>query len=226
MTIGSTGPSEMSLARALARASLAVDLGAFDVDVIASLNGDMASAAAEARYPIVMIGPRTSAIDRANLVRTFHERSDAMAPLLWIAPVNGHRDMGMAASPREYLLDALQIEALAPRLQALLKLKRGDLGAVLRVGNVTLDSAAREVVIARKATFFPPAEVVVLAMLMQREGRIVPKKLIETRLYGATGQKAANAAEVCIHRLRKRLATTAANVRIRTIHRAGYFISE
>lgn len=201
-----------------------LDTAGFDVDVIASLNDDMANAAAQVRYPIVMIGPQTSASDRANLMRTFHERNDAMTPLLWIAPVNGHRDV--AASPRDYLLDALQIEALAPRLQALLKLKRGDLGAALRVGNVTLDSAAREVVIARKAAFFPPAEIVVLAMLMQREGRIVPKKLIETRLYGATGQKAANAAEVCIHRLRKRLATTAANVRIRTIHRAGYFISE
>src|SRR5712671_4800891 len=53
MTIGSTGPSEMSLARALARASLAVDLGSFDVDVIAKAKIcllDFLSCAFEARH--------------------------------------------------------------------------------------------------------------------------------------------------------------------------------
>jgi DNA-binding response OmpR family regulator len=54
----------------------------------------------------------------------------------------------------------------------------------------------------------------------------VPKKLIEIRLWGTTDKRAKNAVEVCIHRLRKRLATAAASVRVRTIHRVGYFISE
>src|SRR5882724_5814795 len=52
MTIGSIGPSETSLARALARASLAVDLGAFGVDVIAKAKIcllDFLSCAFEAR---------------------------------------------------------------------------------------------------------------------------------------------------------------------------------
>src|SRR5258707_12262571 len=53
MTIGSTRPSEMSLARALARASLAVDLSSFDVDVIAKAKIcllDFLSCAFEARH--------------------------------------------------------------------------------------------------------------------------------------------------------------------------------
>ena len=53
MTIGSTGPSEMSLARQLARASLAVDLRSFDVDVIAKAKIcllDFLSCAFEARH--------------------------------------------------------------------------------------------------------------------------------------------------------------------------------
>jgi 2-methylcitrate dehydratase PrpD len=53
MTIGSTGPSETSLARQLARASLAVDLSSFDVDVIAKAKLcllDFLSCAFEARH--------------------------------------------------------------------------------------------------------------------------------------------------------------------------------
>src|SRR5260370_1051897 len=53
MTIGSTGPSEMSLARALARASLAVGRGAFDVEVLAKAKIcllDFLSCAFEARH--------------------------------------------------------------------------------------------------------------------------------------------------------------------------------
>jgi len=52
MTIGSTGPSEVSLTRALARASLAVDLGRFDAEVIAKAKIcllDFLSCAFEAR---------------------------------------------------------------------------------------------------------------------------------------------------------------------------------
>ena len=53
MTIGSTEPSEMSLSRQLARASLAVDLRSFDVDVIAKAKIcllDFLSCAFEARH--------------------------------------------------------------------------------------------------------------------------------------------------------------------------------
>ena len=52
MTIGSTGPGEVSLARALARAALAVDPGRFDAEVIAKAKIcllDFLSCAFEAR---------------------------------------------------------------------------------------------------------------------------------------------------------------------------------
>jgi 2-methylcitrate dehydratase PrpD len=52
MTIGSSGPSEATLARRLARAALAVDLGRFDPDVIAKAKIcllDFLSCAFEAR---------------------------------------------------------------------------------------------------------------------------------------------------------------------------------
>lgn len=195
-----------------------LDTAGFDVDV--APGADAAKTAAQAHYPVVMIGPHLAADDRASLLRAFQDRA---GPLLWIAPPNGHAEHG---SPRDYLFDTLQVQALAARFQALAKLKRGDLGSVLRVGNITVDGASRQVVIARKAASLPAAEVVVLAMLMQREGRIVPKRLIETRLYGTTGEKSANAAEVCVHRLRKRLVAMAANVQIRTIRGLGYFIGE
>jgi DNA-binding response OmpR family regulator len=203
-----------------------LDTAGFDVDVAVGTTDDMASAVARARYPIVMIGPQTSVSDRAKLVRLFHEQPDRAAPLLWVAPLNGDLDGAMVASPHAYFRDALQVEALATRLRALVTLKRDDLGAVLRAGNVMLDTAARQVVVDKKVTFFPPAEVVVLAMLMQHEGKVVPKKLIEIRLWGTTDKRAKNAAEVCVHRLRKRLAAAAADVCVRTIHRVGYFISE
>lgn len=194
-----------------------LDTAGFEVDV-ASPGSDVALT----HYPVVMLGPHVGTSERASLLQAFQERPGATMPLLWIAPPNGH---GENALSRDYLFEALQIEALAARFQALAKLKRGDLGAVLRVGNVTVDSAQRQVMIGRKATFFPAADVIILAMLMQREGKIVPKQLIETRLYGTMGEKA-NAAEVCIHRLRKRLAASDANVKIHTIRGLGYFVAE
>ena len=78
MTIGSTGSSEASLARALARSALAVDLGRFDADVIAKAKIcllDFLSCAFEARnHPW-----SRQAIDIAREVRDGRP-SSAIAP--------------------------------------------------------------------------------------------------------------------------------------------------
>jgi DNA-binding response OmpR family regulator len=66
----------------------------------------------------------------------------------------------------------------------------------------------------------------VLELLMRRSGRVVPKKLVEDQIFGASGDVASNAIEVYVHRLRKQLAECGAKVQIHTIRGVGYLIAE
>jgi DNA-binding response OmpR family regulator len=172
---------------------------------------------------VVMIGGRIEGEDRASLLRRLGNGTAGSA-LVLVAAESGESPERPPASIHEHLLEAFQIEALAARLQALLRRKRAPRGLPRRFGNVSIDGEG-QVMIGGKAVYFQPSEVLVLSLLIRRRGKIVPKRAIEASLYGAAGEAMANAVEVLIHRLRKSLAASGANLRVRTMRNAGYFIA-
>jgi DNA-binding response OmpR family regulator len=202
-----------------------LEAAGFDVDIIVAAAGGRVPAATKRRYPLVMIGPWLSPGERESLLRGFAEQPDAAPTLLFVAPAELKDGGQVAMPPRQYLLEAFQIEAVLTRLQALLRPNRAAAAPPLRLGNVTLDPSTGDVHIGGKPHVLPKGEAMVLAMLMQSPGRILAKELIETRLYRTIGEKSANAAEVRVFRLRRRLAAAGATPRIRTMRNVGYFIA-
>ncbi len=55
---------------------------------------------------------------------------------------------------------------------------------------------------------------------------MVPKKYIEDQLFGMAPEVGANAVEVSVHRLRKRLETIGAHVEVHTIRGVGYLLAD
>jgi len=201
-----------------------LEAAGFEVDLVAAAAGRV-PAATNRRYPLVMLGPWLSPGERESLLRGFAEQPDGAPTLVLVAPAQLNDGRHLAIPPRHYLLEAFQIEAVLTRLQALLRPNRAAEAPPLRLGNVTLDPSTGDVLVSGKPHVLPKGEAMVLAMLMQNPGRIISKELIETRLYGTIGEKAANAAEVRIFRLRRRLAAAGATPRIRTMRNVGYFIA-
>ncbi|HXY98935.1 MAG TPA: winged helix-turn-helix domain-containing protein [Stellaceae bacterium] len=200
-----------------------LDSVGFDVEVRSSAK-EAAGEGMFAHFPVVMIGAQTQPVARTSLLRGLHQRADA-APSLVLTEsnrcdVDGHRPM----PPREHLVKTFQIEAVVTRLLELLRPKRIVRSLTLRFGNVSVDGDG-QVYIGRKIAHFQPTEVALLSLLIRRAGKIVTRRAIEACLYGKAGQTTANAVEVYVHRLRKSLAAVPANVRIRTIRNAGYFIA-
>lgn len=200
-----------------------LDSVGFDVEVRSSAK-EAAGEGMLARFPVVMIGAQTQPAARRGLLHGLHQRADA-APSLVLTESNrcghgGRRPM----PPREHLVKTFQIEAVVMRLLELLGRKRIVRSLTLRFGNVSIDGDG-QVCIGRKVAHFQPTEVALLSLLIRRAGKIVTRRAIEACLYGKAGQTTANAVEVYVHRLRKSLAAVAADVRIRTIRSAGYFIA-
>ena len=100
------------------------------------------------------------------------------------------------------------------------------MGVPLELGNLTLDTVARQVFVGEEPLFLSPREIAVLEHLLRRSGRVVGKNLLESNLYGMSQEIGSNAVEVYIHRLRKRLAEVDASVQIHTLRGVGYLISE
>ena len=67
-------------------------------------------------------------------------------------------------------------------------------------------------------------ELDVLQLLMRRAGRVVPKEVMEERIYGFDEEVESNALEASISRLRKGLAQQQVSASIHTVRGVGYLI--
>ncbi len=110
------------------------------------------------------------------------------------------------------------------RLRAVLRRPAAIAVTTLEVGNVRLDTAARQVFVNARSVAIPRRELDLLEHLMSRGGRVVPRAMLEGNLYGMTEDVAPNSIEVRISRVRRHLATAGATVAIRTIRGIGYMI--
>jgi len=133
---------------------------------------------------------------------------------------------GLNSGGDDYMLKPFAMEELVARIRALLRRPEGVLGTVLKAGNLDFDTSGREVRINDEAVKFSRREMAVLEQLMRRYGRVVPKDVLEDKIYGFDQEVSSNSVEVHISRLRKRLSQSAANVSVHTLRGVGYLLSE
>jgi two-component system response regulator TctD len=197
----------------------------FDADVVTT-----AAAAQEVlattRYAAVILDLGLPDADGLVVLRDLRARNDP-TPVLILTARGGVQDRvgGLRSGADDYLVKPFAFEELLARLQALLRRPGYLLGMSLRLGNVTLDTEARQVFIHDDPCFFSAREIAVLEILLRRSGRVVSKKLVEDHLYGLSTDVGSNAVEVYVHRLRKQLADSGADVQIHTIRGVGYMIA-
>ncbi len=134
------------------------------------------------------------------------------------------RVSGLNAGADDYLTKPFAMAELLARVRAMLRRPGSSLGKRLAVGNVAFDTATRDVTVAGKALTMPRHELSILEQLMRRQGRVVSKSDLETRLYSFDDDIASNSVEVHMHRLRKRLSAAGADVAITTLRGIGYLL--
>jgi len=62
--------------------------------------------------------------------------------------------------------------------------------------------------------------------MMRRLGRVVPKALLEEKLYGIDDELGSNAIPVHVHYLRRKLLDAGATAEIHTVRGVGYLLIE
>ncbi|HSB48749.1 MAG TPA: response regulator [Burkholderiales bacterium] len=153
-------------------------------------------------------------------------RRGSKTPVLILTALDSLEDRvkGLDQGADDYLTKPFDLPELEARVRALIRRGQSGGGSLLSHGALTLDTAGRRASLAGEPLELSAREIGVLEVLMLRSGRVVNKDQLAEELYGWDEEVSANAIEVYVHRLRRKLES--AGVTIRTIRGLGYLLEK
>jgi two-component system, OmpR family, response regulator len=206
------------LADALNRA---LTQAAYAVDVVGT--GELADAAlAVQAYDLAILDIGLPGLSGLEVLQRLRARRSVM-PVLMLTAFDTLQDRvkGLDLGADDYLAKPFDLPELEARVRALLR--RGTAATpVLQHGLLRFDTVGRRVFHDKKAIELSPRELAVQELLLLREGRVVSKEHIVNHLYGWGDEVGANAIEVYVYRLRKKLEPLGCE--IRTVRGMGYLV--
>ncbi len=141
-------------------------------------------------------------------------------PVLMLSAKDGEYDQadGLDCGADDYLTKPFSYVVLLARLRALLRRGAPSRPAVLTVGDLELDPAARSVTCAGAPVTLTAREYALLEYLMRRPDRVVSKIELLDHVWDAAADTAPNAVEVYVGYLRRKIGRD----RLETVRGAGY----
>lgn len=179
-------------------------------------------------YDLVILDLGLPKFDGLEVLRRLRRRQNrsATVPVLILTARDtlDDRVKGLDLGADDYLAKPFELPELEARVRALVR--RGKFGSSARLtyGRLTFDSVDRQVLIDDAPLELSARELSVLESLLVRPGRVVSKEQIADQLTGWGEEVGANAIEVYVHRLRKKLEP--AEVKIRTVRGLGYLLDK
>jgi DNA-binding response OmpR family regulator len=137
-----------------------------------------------------------------------------------------HRVAGLDAGADDYLVKPFAMAELTARIKTLLRRPGHALGTILEAGNMSFDTIGRELKVGLMTVRLPRQELAVLEHLMRRLGRVVPKAVLEEKLYGVDEEIGSNTIPVHVHHLRRKLSEAGATTEVHTVRGIGYLLTE
>ncbi|SKC15920.1 two-component system, OmpR family, response regulator QseB [Kosakonia radicincitans] len=176
-----------------------------------------------APYDAVILDLTLPGIDGLDILRHWRSQKRSEPVLILTArDAIDQRVEGLRLGADDYLCKPFALVEVAARLEVLIRRTHGQTQSVLRHGPVTLDPVSLIATLEGETLVLKPKEFALLELLLRNAGRVLPRKLIEEKLYNWDDEVSSNAVEVHVHRLRRKLGSTF----IRTVHGIGYTLGD
>jgi DNA-binding response OmpR family regulator len=172
-------------------------------------------------YDLVLLDlglPRLGGLDLLRGLRA--RKKDVPVVIITARDAVPDRVSGLDAGADDYVVKPFDLDELAARIRAVARRRSGRAEPVVEYGELKLNPATRETLLAGRAIALSGREFAVLLALLERPGAVLSRTQLEEKLYGWNEEVESNAVEVHIHALRRKLGTDL----IKNIRGVGYYV--
>ena len=204
-----------SLIRAMTAAGYATDLAEDGEAALAML--------LDGSYDLAILDINLPRLDGLGVLKQAR-LAKRVLPVILLTARDGVEDRvrGLDLGADDYLTKPFSLAELEARVRALLRRGQGGGAALLTCGSLAYDSVGRRATLDGQVLELSALEVAVLETLLFRLGKVVSKDQLIESLCAWGEEVSANAIEVYIHRLRRKLEP--GGVAIRTVRGLGYLM--
>lgn len=157
-------------------------------------------------YAAVVLDLGLPGMDGLSILRRWRENGRTMPVLVLTARgAWSERVSGIDAGADDYLPKPFHMEELLARLRAIIRRSGGQASAVLRSGDVELDTRQMRLAVRGVPVQLSPQEYRLVAYLMHNMGKVVSQQELAEHLQSVHFERESNAVEVLIGRVRRKL---------------------
>jgi DNA-binding response OmpR family regulator len=194
----------------------------FAVDWVASAEAAEQKLKANS-YDLIVLDLRLPGMDGLDFLRELRSGGNALPVLILTARGSvEERVAGLDCGADDYLVKPFAFAELLARIRALMRRKAAPASAVLKAGDLELDTVTRRVRRAGRTLALSPKETILLELLMRNAGQVVTRGMIAEVAWGAAYNEFTNLIEVFVNRLRQKIDYPGSNSLITTVRGAGY----
>lgn len=200
----------------------------------AGIESDLFSNVREAAYGVDQADYALLIIDRGlpdgdglAFLRTLRA-AGRMMPCLMLTARDALHDRidGLESGADDYVTKPFEMRELVARVRTLMRRPALLTTLVASFADVTVDPPQRAMRCGDRTILLAPAELQVMLCLIEAAGRTVRHSILEHAAWGLGEAVTPNALEVTVHRLRKKLVTIGATMRLTNIRGAGFALRD
>jgi DNA-binding response OmpR family regulator len=177
------------------------------------------------RYDLIVLDLRLPEMNGLEVLRTLRDRGNTTPVLVLTAQdAVDFKVQALRSGADDYVTKPFAFEELLARVEALGRRPKEIREPLLRVGNLELDMATREVKRAGERIELTPKEYTVLEYLMRHAGRVMSRTLITEYAWDYHFDPGTNIVDVVINRLRKKVDSGHPQKLVHTVRGVGYVV--
>ncbi len=176
-------------------------------------------------FDLVVLDLMLPRLDGFSLLKAARARG-LPAPVLVLTARDAVPDRvrGLDLGADDYLTKPFSFDEFLARVRALLRRAGGSREPVLRVGDLSLDPATREVRRSGRRIALTAREYALLEYFMRRPGRVLTRPLLAEHVWGLDFDPESNVVDVYVGYLRRKIERPGERRLLHTVRGAGYVL--